>query len=92
MNEKSEFEEIVKNNFKVKIIGENEKRLAHISNIQFEKVNSEVLMVDLDLNGLGVSRGSACASGAQRPSHVMEAMGIKKEYINNHLRMALINN
>ena len=68
MNEKSEFEEIVKNNFKVKIIGENEKRLAHISNIQFEKVNSEVLMVDLDLNGLGVSRGSACASGAQRLS------------------------
>ena len=88
MNEKSEFEEIVKNNFKVKIIGENEKRLAHISNIQFEKVNSEVLMVDLDLNGLGVSRGSACASGAQRPSHVLEAMGIKKEYINNHLRFS----
>ena len=45
-------------------------------------------MVDLDLNGLGVSRGSACASGAQRPSHVLEAMGIKKEYINNHLRFS----
>ncbi len=67
---------------------ENEKRLPHISNIQFENVNSEVLMVDLDLNGLGVSRGSACASGAQRPSHVLEAMRIKKEYINNHLRFS----
>ena len=88
IKEKEEFENILKDNFKAKVIGESEKRLAHISNIQFEKVNSEVLMVDLDLNGLGVSRGSACASGAQRPSHVLEAMGIKKEYINNHLRFS----
>jgi len=86
--EKKEFEQIVKDNFKVKIIGEDENRLPHISNIQFEKVNSEILMVDLDLNGLGVSRGSACASGAQKPSHVLEAMGINKEYINNHLRFS----
>ena len=86
--EKEEFETIVKDNFKVKVIGESEKRLAHISNIQFEKVNSEVLMVDLDLNGLGVSRGSACASGAQKPSHVLEAMGVNKEFINNHLRFS----
>ena len=86
--EKEEFEKIVKDNFKVKVIGESEKRLPHISNIQFEKVNSEVLMVDLDLNGLGVSRGSACASGAQKPSHVLEAMGINKEFINNHLRFS----
>ncbi len=86
--EKEEFEKIVKDNFKVKVIGESEKRLAHISNIQFEKVNSEVLMVDLDLNGLGVSRGSACASGAQKPSHVLEAMGVNKEFINNHLRFS----
>ena len=88
IKEKEEFENIVKDNFKVKVIGESEKRLAHISNIQFEKVNSEVLMVDLDLNGLGVSRGSACASGAQKPSHVLEAMGVNKEFINNHLRFS----
>ena len=88
IKEKEEFENIVKDNFKVKVIGESEKRLAHISNIQFEKVNSEVLMVDLDLSGLGVSRGSACASGAQKPSHVLEAMGVNKEFINNHLRFS----
>ncbi|MEC7926472.1 MAG: cysteine desulfurase family protein [Actinomycetota bacterium] len=88
LKEKEEFEQFVKDNFKVKVIGENEKRLAHISNIQFEKVNSEILMVDLDLNGLGVSRGSACASGAQKPSHVLEAMKVEKEYINNHLRFS----
>ena len=88
IKEKEEFENILKDNFKAKVIGESEKRLAHISNIQFEKVNSEVLMIDLDLNGLGVSRGSACASGAQKPSHVLEAMGVNKEFINNHLRFS----
>ena len=86
--EKEIFETILKDNFNVKVIGEEEERLAHISNIQFENINSEVLMVDLDLNGLGVSRGSACASGAQKPSHVLEAMGIGKDNINNHLRFS----
>ena len=86
--EKEIFETIIKDNFNVKVIGDEEERLTHISNIQFENINSEVLMVDLDLNGLGVSRGSACASGAQQPSHVLEAMGIGKDYINNHLRFS----
>ena len=45
-------------------------------------------MVALDLNGMGVSRGSACASGAQKPSHVLEAMKVDKEVINNHLRFS----
>ena len=45
-------------------------------------------MVALDLNGMGVSRGSACASGAQKPSHVLEAMKVDEEVINNHLRFS----
>jgi cysteine desulfurase len=45
-------------------------------------------MVALDLNGMGVSRGSACASGAQKPSHVLKAMNIEDEVINNHLRFS----
>ena len=45
-------------------------------------------MVALDLNGMGVSRGSACASGAQKPSHVLEAMKVDEQVINNHLRFS----
>jgi cysteine desulfurase len=45
-------------------------------------------MVALDLNGMGVSRGSACASGAQKPSHVLEAMKVDELVINNHLRFS----
>ena len=82
------FESKIKEEFDVKIIGENVRRLCHISNIQFRDINSETLMVALDLNGMGVSRGSACASGAQKPSHVLKAMNVEDRVINNHLRFS----
>jgi cysteine desulfurase len=87
-NERKIFETKIKEEFDVKIIGENVQRLCHISNIQFRNINSETLMVALDLNGMGVSRGSACASGAQKPSHVLKAMNVDDEVINNHLRFS----
>ena len=82
------FEDKLKNALSVEIIGESMKRLPHISNVQFRDINSEVLLIQLDLNGLGVSRGSACASGAQKPSHVLQAMNIDSKFINNHLRFS----
>ena len=87
-NERQIFENILKENFELRIVGENVERLCHISNIQFNEVNSETLMVALDLNGIGVSRGSACASGAQKPSHVLKAMKVDEQVINNHLRFS----
>ena len=87
-NEKTIFENNLKENIELRVVGENVERLCHISNIQFKDINSETLMVALDLNGMGVSRGSACASGAQKPSHVLEAMKVDEEVINNHLRFS----
>ena len=87
-NEKSIFENNLKENIDLTVVGENVERLCHISNIQFKDINSETLMVALDLNGMGVSRGSACASGAQKPSHVLEAMKVDQQVINNHLRFS----
>ena len=87
-NEKTIFENNLKENIELRVVGENVERLCHISNIQFKDINSETLMVALDLNGMGVSRGSACASGAQKPSHVLEAMKVDEQVINNHLRFS----
>ena len=87
-NERQIFENNLKENFELRIVGENVERLCHISNIQFKHMNSETLMVALDLNGMGVSRGSACASGAQKPSHVLKAMKVDEQVINNHLRFS----
>ena len=87
-SERKIFEDTLKEKLQIKIIGENINRLSHISNIQFKNINSETLMVALDLKGLGVSRGSACASGAQKPSHVLKAMNVHTDDINSHLRFS----
>ena len=88
LQEREIFENELKNALDVKIVGEKIDRLCHISNIQFKSVNSETLMVALDLKGLGVSRGSACASGAQKPSHVLVAMNVPDIDLNSHLRFS----
>jgi len=87
-NERTIFEEKLKNSLNIEIVGDSMNRLPHISNVQFKNLNSEVLLIQLDLNGLGVSRGSACASGAQKPSHVLQAMNINPKFINSHLRFS----
>lgn len=88
LNERTEFEKKLWNSLDVMVVGDTVDRLDHISNIQFSGINSETLMVALDLQGLGVSRGSACASGAQKPSHVLQAMKVSNEKINSHLRFS----
>ena len=88
LEEKNEFEKILNERLDIFVVGNNVERLAHISNIQFKGVNSETLMIALDIEGIGVSRGSACASGAQKPSHVLEAMKVDFEDINSHIRFS----
>ena len=88
LKERTDFEEMIKHSLDVMVVGDSVKRLEHISNIQFKNIHSETLMVALDLQGLGVSRGSACASGAQRPSHVLQAMKVSNDKINSHLRFS----
>lgn len=88
LKEKNDFEKILNEKLDIFVVGNNVDRLAHISNIQFKGINSETLMIALDIEGIGVSRGSACASGAQKPSHVLEAMKVDFEDINSHIRFS----
>lgn len=73
----------------VKINGHPKKRLPNTSNVSFEGVRADSLLMNLDLEGIAVSAGSACASGANEPSHVLTAMGLSRAETASSLRFSL---
>ena len=72
----------------VRVNGEGALRAPHISNLSFLDVDSEELLLRLDLEGIAVSAGSACASGAIEPSHVIAALGLPAEWTRGVLRIS----
>jgi len=64
-------------------------RTPNVTNIRFDGIDSEPLMIALDLRGFAVSSGSACLSGASEPSHVLTAIGLTKEQGRASVRFSL---
>ncbi len=64
-------------------------RVSNTSNLRFEGIDTEPLLIALDLRGFAVSSGSACSSGASEPSHVLTAIGLTKEQARSSLRISL---
>jgi cysteine desulfurase len=69
--------------------GSGAERVANTSNLFFDHVESEALVIALDLKGLAVSGGSACQSGSTEPSHVLTAMGLSVARARASLRISL---
>jgi cysteine desulfurase len=65
-------------------------RVANTTNIRFDNLEGEALVIALDLKGVAVSGGSACHSGATEPSHVLMAMGLDKTRARASLRFSLL--
>ncbi len=65
-------------------------RAANTTNIRFEQLEGEALVIALDLKGVAVSGGSACNSGSTQPSHVLLAMGLNKNAARASLRFSLL--
>jgi cysteine desulfurase len=65
-------------------------RAANTTNIWFDNLEGEALVIGLDLKGIAVSGGSACHSGATEPSHVLMAMGLDKARARASLRFSLL--
>jgi cysteine desulfurase len=69
--------------------GEGAPRVPNTTNIYFDHIEGESMVIALDLKGLAVSSGSACSSGAIEPSHVLTAMGLKSGRAHASIRVSL---
>jgi len=69
--------------------GQLEPRVPNTTNISFDGIEAESLLIALDLEGIAVSTGSACSSGTLEPSHVLRAMGLPAHRTQNSIRMSL---
>lgn len=69
--------------------GAREPRVPNTTNISFEGIEAESLLIALDLEGIAVSTGSACSSGTLEPSHVLRAMGLPSPRTQSSIRISL---
>lgn len=71
------------------LTGARTARIDNIASFLIQGVEAEGLLIGLDLAGIAAGSGSACASGSQRPSHVLEALGIPLQEAQSALRFSL---
>jgi cysteine desulfurase len=71
------------------INGSGTPRVPNTTNIRFDHIEGEALVIALDLKGLAVSTGAACSSGAIEPSHVLVAMGLRPDQARASIRFSL---
>ena len=69
--------------------GERDRRLPNISNISFRSIEGEGLLINLDMQGIAVSTGSACSSGTLEPSPVIRALGREDELARGAIRFSV---
>jgi cysteine desulfurase len=71
------------------IFGRGAERLPNTSLFAVPGLRSETALINLDLDGLAVSSGSACSSGKVTPSHVLAAMGVPAELVSGAIRVSI---
>lgn len=97
MNERSKHLQRLRDRFEASVVkrvddvvfnGHRTNRLSHLSNISFRFIEGEGLLINLDLQGIAVSTGSACSSGSLEPSPVIRALGSNDELARGSVRFS----
>ena len=73
----------------VRVNGSGAPRVPNTTNLSFEGIEGEAMVIALDLHGFAVSTGAACSSGAVEPSHVLLAMGLARDAAKSSLRFSV---
>lgn len=69
--------------------GERQSRLANNANFSFDGADGETILLNLDMEGIAASSGSACTTGSTEPSHVLRAIGLPPSRISGSIRLTL---
>jgi cysteine desulfurase len=80
---------ILANIDQVAVNGGGAARVPNTTNISFDCIEGEAMVIALDLKGLAISTGAACSSGAIEPSHVLTAMGLSADRARGSIRFSL---
>jgi cysteine desulfurase len=72
-----------------RVNGDVAARVPNTTNIHFDFIDGEAMVIALDLRGVAVSTGAACSSGAIEPSHVLVAMGLRPDQARASIRFSL---
>lgn len=75
--------------FNSRVNGSRDHRMVNTTNISFEYVEGEIILLHLSDNGIAASSGSACTSGSLEPSHVLKAMGVPFTSMHGSIRFSL---
>jgi cysteine desulfurase len=73
----------------VKVNGVRASRVPNTTNLSFDSIDGESIVLDLDLRGICASTGSACSTGDPEPSHVLLAMGLDPKRAQGSIRISL---
>ena len=83
------YDKLIQGDDRFRLNGNRRQVLPNIIDFSVDGVDSAILLIALDLQGIAVSAGSACEAGAVEASHVLQAMGVEEKWLRSSIRLSV---